>query len=80
MVLGMAEAEVATLLGESGVTAKLANHALVERRIAARHAGLQLRTPAHRAVNEQPEFHGAGSPMVTESTGLSLSLRPSALR
>ena len=102
MVLRMAEAEVAALLGESGVTAKLANHALVERRIATRHAGLQLRTPAHRAVNEQPEFHDgarasrprsedaarcllgrgwdAGAAKITESTGLLLSLRPSALR
>ena len=80
VVFRMAKAEVATLLGECGVAAELANHALVEDRIAACHASLQLRAPAHCAVNEQPELHGAGIPLVTESTGAALSPRPLALR
>ena len=60
VMLGMAEAEIARVVGEADILGDLVQHALVERGIAPGHAGLELGPPADRAVHEQAEAHPDG--------------------
>src|SRR5579883_371113 len=57
VMLGVAEAEVAGIVGEAHVLGDLVQHALVELGLAPRHAGLELHPTADRAVHEQAEAH-----------------------
>src|SRR5215510_1250083 len=61
MVLGMAEAEVAGIVGEAHVLGDLVQHASIELGPPASHAGLELGAPADGAVHEQAETHFAFS-------------------
>src|SRR5258708_36979366 len=66
MVLGMAEAEIAGIVGEPDILGDLVQHALVELRPPARHACLELGPPADRAIHEQAEAHwtpAGGAPL-----------------
>jgi hypothetical protein len=74
VMLGMAEAEVARLIGEAHVLGDLVEHALVELGLAASHAGLELGAPAHRAVHERAEAHGSSPSSSCRTAGLQARL------
>src|SRR5215831_17906631 len=57
VMLGMAEAEVACVVGEAHVFGDLVQHALVELGPASGQARLELGAPADGAVHEQAEAH-----------------------
>ena len=58
MMFRVAEGEVAVLLAECCVAAKLFDHASVEGAVAAGHARFEFVAAAHRAINEEAELHG----------------------
>ena len=57
VVLGMAETEIPTRLGEPRVVGKFREHAPVQHGILAGHARFELVAASHRAVDEETEFH-----------------------